>query len=286
MKVVVHTVRDIVRDVVRGFQRDRCMILSGSVAYFSLVSLAPMLVIALGVTTIFVDPVTGQDEALRQIGAVVGEEGARAVASMIESAQVAEPSIAMTVVGIAVLAFGATTLFAKLADALNVVFRSERPVDERTILRTLRRRILSLAIVVAIGFLLLVSLIVDTAIVTLFDSVRRFLRERLALLLTVGEYLVSTAVSAALFGAVLKVMPERRVAWSHALAGGLATSVLFALTKVGFGLFLGNQTVASSYGAAGAVVVVLLWVYMAAVVLFLGAELAAVLERRSSPGGG
>ncbi|MFW5689248.1 MAG: YihY/virulence factor BrkB family protein [Spirochaetota bacterium] len=264
------------KTVLRSFQEHRCVMMAAGVSYFSLVSLAPMFVIVLGITTLFVDPATGESQLLAQVATIVGRQGANAISSMIESARVAERSLVMNIAGFAVLVFGATTLFAKLADALNVIFGTPQSVEQRMLIPTLRRRLLSLTLVVGIGFLLLVSLIVDTAIVSLFERVRVFLERRVAVALAILEFLFSTGLSAVLFATIIKVMPERSVPWREALAGGLVTSVLFAVTKIGFGIVLGNQSVATSYGAAGAVVVILLWVYVAALVLFLGAEFAAL----------
>ncbi|HKJ84941.1 MAG TPA: YihY/virulence factor BrkB family protein [Spirochaetia bacterium] len=273
-------VLELSRDVLVGFRKDHCVMFAAGIAYFALVSIAPMLVIALGVTTIFVDPATGETELLTQIASVIGRDGADAIAAMIESARVAERSRTATIVGVAVLVFGATTLFAKLADSLNAVFGRPQEVRRPTIWRTTRNRVLSLTVVVGIGFLLLVSLIVDTAIVSLFDRIRTFLQERLALLLAIMQTVFSLGLSTALLGSLLKVMPARHLAWGDALAGGLLSSILFALTKVLFGLYLGSRDLTSSYGAAGTIVAVLLWVYAAALVLFLGAELAAARMAR------
>lgn len=280
----MRTIFEISRDVLVGFRKDRCVMFAAGIAYFALVSIAPMLVIALSVTTVFVDPATGEAELLSQIASVIGEDGANAIAGMIESAQLAERSRTATIAGLAVLVFGATTLFAKLADSLNAIFGRPERVRQPTIWRAVRSRVLSLTVVVGIGFLLLVSLIVDTAVVSLFDHIRGFLQQRLALILAVLQTVFSIGLSTLLLGALLKIMPARPIRWGDALAGGLLSSVLFALTKILFALYLGSRDLTSSYGAAGTIVVILLWVYAAALVLFLGAELAAVrmAHRRAS----
>ena len=278
--------------------------LAGGVAYFALISLAPMLVIALRVTALFVGQSTGQEELLDQLATIIGSAAAETVASMIESARLAERSTVTTVIGVVIIIFAGTTLFAKLGEALNAVFgvgyeagagtRDEAAagaagdteskgrgfVRPGVVVRTLKRRLFSLALVVAIGLFLLLSLVVDTAVVSLFPTIRRFLAEQLAFMLAALNLLLSTALSALLFATVLKVMTDRSIAWRNALAGGATTAVLFSAAKIAFGLALGNQSVASTYGAAGAVVVLLLWVFLAAVALLVGAELAAVLDRR------
>jgi membrane protein len=282
----ITTVLEISRDVLIRFRRDRCVMFAAGIAYFALVSIAPMLVLALGVTTVFVDPASGETELLTQIASIIGSDGANAIARMVESARLAEQSRLATILGAAVLVFGATTLFAKLTDALNAIFGRPGTTGRPTIWRAVRSRVLSLTAVVGIGFLLLVSLVVDTAIVSLFDHIRDFLREQLALLLGIAQSIFSVAFSTALLATLLKVMPARHLRWSDALAGGLLSSLLFALTKVLFGIYLGTRDLTSTYGAAGTIVVVLLWVYAAALVLFLGAELAAVrMSRRESAGG-
>ena len=296
MTARLNRTRKLVAEVAVGFRRDRCVMLAGGVAYFALISLAPMLVIALRVTALFVGQSTGQEELLDQLGTIIGSAAAETVASMIESARLAERSTVTTVIGVVIIVFAGTTLFAKLGEALNAVFGVRPPARSRAasgtepkgrgfvrpgvVVRTLKRRLFSLALVVAIGLLLLLSLIVDTAVVSLFPTIRRFLAEQLAFMLAALNLLLSTALSALLFATVLKVMTDRSIAWRNALAGGATTAVLFSAAKIAFGLALGNQSVASTYGAAGAVVVLLLWVFLAAVALLVGAELAAVLERR------
>jgi membrane protein len=265
-----------VGEVLNRFRKHRCIMLAAGVAYFALVSLAPMIVLALSVTSLFVDPAAGETQLLTQIETIVGEAGTETIAGMIESAQLAERTPAMAIVGVVVLVFGATTLFAKLTDSFNVIFGQGPLAGSSTVWRTIRSRLISLSVVVGIGFLLLISLIVDTAVVSLFGRIKNFLAERLAFLLAAVQAIASVGITTVLLSAVMKVMPARHVSWADAFAGGVVAAVLFSATKLLFGLYLGSRDVASSYGAAGAVVVVLLWVYAGGIVLFLGGEYAAL----------
>ena len=280
MKRLIKPAIDIASSTLERFQTHNCVMLAAGIAYFSLISIAPMLVLVLSITTIFVGPGTGERQLLTQLADFIGRDGADAVAGMVESARLGGRSVWMTIIGGAVLLFGATTLFAKLTDSLNVVFEVPEKVRTSTIRGTLRSRLVSLSVVVGIGFLLLVSLVADAALVSLFGHIREFLQQRVAIVLAVFQFLVSTALSTVLLGAIMEVMPARRPSWRHALAGGLFSALLLAATKLLFGLYLRHGNIASSYGAAGAIVVVLLWAYAAAIVLFLGAEFAAVLMVR------
>ncbi|MFP4376004.1 MAG: YihY/virulence factor BrkB family protein [Spirochaetales bacterium] len=266
------------RQVFASFQAHQGVTLAASIAYFSVISLAPMLVVVLGVTTVFVDPTTGEDQLFAEIENVVGSQGAEALSTMIESAQPEERSTFMSIIGVLTLIFGSTTLFTKLSQALNVVFDFRATGAARQkVVQTIKRRTMSLVVVLGIAFLLLLSLIVDTAIVSLFGRIRGLLGDGSAVVLLIAQQIVSIGFSALLFGAIIMIMPDHRIPPKPAWWGGVVTAALFALTKVLFGVFLGNQNVASSYGAAGAVVVILLWIYVSSALLLLGAELTAQL---------
>ena len=263
------------------FRDDGCIMLAAGISYFALISLAPIFVVALRVATIFIGYQEGETRLITQLTAIVGRRGATVLRSMIRSAQLDQLSMVMTILGIIILLFVATTLFAKLADALNTIFKVARNRQKNTFIRVLRKRLLSLTMIVGISFLLLGSLIFDTLVVSSFEYIKGLLGLRIGFLLAFLEFLLSTALQAILFGSVIKVMPEKRISWGHSLSGGSLTAVLFAVTKFFFGLLLGNQNIASSYGAAGAVVVILVWVFIAALVFFIGAEYTATLVRES-----
>lgn len=269
------------------FRDDGCIMLAAGISYFALISLAPIFVVALRVATIFIGYQEGETRLITQLSAIIGRRGATALRSMIRSAQLDQLSTVMTVLGILLLLFVATTLFAKLADSLNRIFKIAREHQRNSFIRVLRKRLLSLTMIVGIGFLLLVSIIFETLVVSTFDYVKDLLGLRLVFFLAFLQFILSTTLQAVLFGIVLKVMPEKRISWGDSLSGGALTAVLFAFTKFFFGLFFGNQNIASSYGAAGAVVVILVWVFLTAVVFFIGAEYTATLvrerERRIGP---
>jgi membrane protein len=266
------------KQVFASFTAHRGVTLAASIAYFSAISLAPMLVVVLGVTTVFVDPATGEHQLYTEVENVVGSEGAAALATMIESAQPENRSTFMSIFGVLALIFGSTTLFTKLSQALNVVFEFDATgAARKKIVQTIKRRTTSLIVVLGIAFLLLLSLIVDTAIVSLFGHLRGLLGEGSAVALLISEQLVSIGFTAILFGAIIMIMPDHRIPAKPAWWGGLLTAGLFTVTKFLFGVFLGNQNVASSYGAAGAVVVILLWIFVSSALLLLGAELTAQL---------
>jgi membrane protein len=257
-------------EVLSEWSEDRAPRLGAALAYYALFSLAPILVIA--IAGLAFDRRAVERHVLDQVSGLVGVQGAEAVRAMLESAA-AHPTggLAAAVVGLAALAFGATGAFAELQDALNTIWHV-KPRPGRGLPGLLRDRFLSFAMVLAIGFLLLVALMVSAALAALAPLLSAVVP---ADVLHAVDAVVSLGVITALFAMMFKVLPDVEVAWCDVWLGAAVTALLFVVGKVAIGFYLGRVGVASAYGAAGSLVVVLVWVYYAAQILFFGAELTA-----------
>ena len=271
------------RDTVEGFVADEAMTRGAAIACYAMFSIAPLLVVAVAIAGLAFGEEAVRSAVAEQLRALVGREGAEAVQAMERGVGEGSGGQGSTgvpaLVSIAVLLVTASGVFAELQGALNVIWKAEPKAV--TLSYLLRARALSIGLVAATGFLLLVSLLASAALAALWAWVGGMLPAAAALLGAAG-FLVSFALTAALFAAIYKVLPDRRLEWRDVAVGALGTTVLFTVGKALIGWYIGGSGMAKSYGAAGALVVVLLWVYYSAQVFLLGAEFTrawAGLER-------
>lgn len=267
----------ILRDTANAFMDDCALRLSAALSYYSVFSLAPLLVIAIGIAgAVFgEDAVRGQlDGQLRQY---VGAQAAAAVQSMIQSAGKEGKGPWAAVLGFSVLLIGASGVFGQLKDALNTIWKVKAKAGAG-FRGFIRDRVLSFGMVLVIGFLLLMSLLVTTMLAAFSQYTRAYVPVPDALWTPVNLG-VSMLVSAALFASIFKVLPDVRVPWRTVGLGAFVTAILFEVGKFLLAFYLGRESTASSYGAAGSVILVLLWVYYAAAIMLFGAEFTRIYAR-------
>ena len=267
----------LLKQTVSEWVDDNVPALAAALAYYTLFSIAPLLIIAIAVAGLVFGQEAAHGAIQAQLRGLIGEPGATVVQDMVASASKPESGVLATLVGLAVLAFAATGVFVQLQDALNAIWKAPRR-QMSGLLSFLRQRLLSFAMVLGIGFLLLVSLVVSAGLAAAGTFLVGLLPAWEALLQAVNVG-ISFAVITLLFAMIYKVLPDTRVAWSDVWIGAAVTSLLFGLGKLGIGLYLGKSSVASAYGAAGSFAVLLLWVYYSSQLLFLGAEFTQVYAR-------
>jgi len=268
----------LLRDAASAWVDDYAPSMGAALAFYTLFSLAPLLLIVISVAGLVFGEQAAQGAILGQLSGMLGDQGAAAVESLLVSLNRPQAGIVGTVVGVTTLLVGATTVFGELQDALDRIWRApKRPVNGLWAL--LRARLLSLGLVLGIGFLLLVSLVFSAALAALDAWWADWFIGwgLLAELLNLG---ISFALVAAIFAMIYKWMPRQRVAWSDVAVGALITALLFTVGKALIGLYIGRSGVASPFGAAASLVVLLLWVYYSAQVFLLGAELTWVYAQR------
>jgi membrane protein len=253
-----------------GWWNDNVPRLGASLAYYTLFALAPILVIAIGVAGLAFGPDAVRGEVVTQIRGLVGQKGAEAVQAMLQGAAQPSASRLATAVGIITAFLGATGAFIELQTALNAIWRVQ-PRPGANLVSFLTQRLISFGLVIGVGFLLLVSLLVNAALAA-FNRYLGNAFPALAVLWDAVNVLVSLAVVTLLFAMVYKVLPDVRLRWRDVWIGALVTAGFFSIGKQLIGLYLGTSTLASSYGAAGSVVVLLVWVYYTSQVVLLGAE--------------
>jgi membrane protein len=250
---------------VSRFLANDVLTLAAALAFYTVLSFAPLIVLAIWAASL-AGP-HAQDSLLNEIGAVVGDQARAAAQAVIENSK-SHPEVgsAAGIAGIVMLIVGSTTVFAQLQSSLNVIFGVvANPTN--AIWGWLRQRILSLGVILAIGFVLIVSLIVSAAL--------GWLLPHGSLALESANEIVATIVFAILFGLLFRYLPDARIPWRAAMLGGLVTAILFALGKWAIGVYLAHGDVGNAYGAAGSLVLLLVWVYYSATIFFYGAELTA-----------
>ena len=276
-------VRQLFRETVSEWWNDNTFRLAAALAFYTIFSLAPVLVISVSISAAVFDEAAATRQIVSQIRWLVGPEGGELVESVIDAARrAADESPLPTIVGILMLLVGSTAVFAELQSALNTIWDVEvdpKSGKRRGMLRQLlSTRLRSLAIVLAVGFLLMVSLVISAWLAI----VQEFMEGRLPGIGWVWQatnFVVSLAVMTALLAMIYKYLPDVKLAWSDVVIGAAVTSVLFVLGKYLIGLYIGQVAVGSVYGAAGSFAVLLIWTYYSALISFFGAEFTQVYAR-------
>lgn len=260
------------------WSEDKASRLAAALAYYTIFSILPLLIIIIAIAAQVFERSLVQQQLVRQIATLVGQTGAEAIEAILENASEPEDSLLAAIVSIITLLLGASGVFGQLYDALNTIWEVQAKPG-RGILGTVKDRFFSFTMVLGVGFLLLVSLIISTALQAFNELVSGILPSFLFLAQTLN-FLISFAVVTILFALIYKVVPDVRVAWRDVWIGALVTAFLFAVGKWAIGLYLGNSAPGSTYGAAGSLIVLLLWVYYSAQILFLGAEFTQVYANK------
>jgi membrane protein len=251
---------------------DRAPTMGAAIAYYMVFSLAPMLVIVIAVAGLAFGPQAAEGALFDELAAIVGAESAGAVQAVLRSVSGTRSGILATVVGFGTLIIGATAAFGELQSALNVIWKAQGS-GSIGVWYYLKARLLSLAAVLAIGFLLLVSLVIGTALAAFSDYIDQIL-PGLATILDTLHLALSLGFTALLFAMMLKILPDHPVEWEEVWLGAAIAAVLFTVGKHLISLYIGSSNMASTYGAAGALIIVFVWVYYSAQILLLGAEIA------------
>jgi membrane protein len=278
-----HDLLPLLKDAASDWVDDGAMRLSSSLAYYAIFSLAPLLVIVISMAGLFFGEDAARGQLSHEIATLAGKGAGEAIQSAVQSSAAQKATGVMaTGFSTALLLFGASTVFAELKDALNTICGvSVKP--GRPFFTLIRDRFFSFSIVLAIGFLLLVSLVISVILAALGS----YMSGRFQLPSTVWrvwDFAISFVVVSGLFAMIFKLLPNVRLRWRDVWLGAVATSLLFTLGKFIIGYYLATSSVASSFGAAGSVVIVLAWIYYSACILFYGAEITKIYARKFGPG--
>lgn len=251
---------------------------SASLAYYSIFSIPALMIIVINIASLAFGQEYVQQELTDQIAGMMGTEAANQVETMIAKSRENSNSTLAIIIGVATLLFGATGVFYQLQKSLNDAWEVE-PDPDSGIRQMAKSRITALGIVVAIGFLLMVSLLVTTALSALSGWVQQQLPGFPQFIFYIIQIVVSIGVITVLFAAMFKVLPDAKVEWRSVWAGALLTAILFTIGKFLIGFYIGKTDPASTFGAAGSIVLIMLWVYYTGLILLFGAEFTQVYAR-------
>lgn len=244
---------------------------SASLAYYTVFSLAPLLVLTISLAAIFFGQEAAEGKVFEEINGLVGKNAAVQIQEIIKNVQLKENNTMALTIGIATLLIGATTVFGDMQDSINKIWEI-KPKPKRGWLKLVKDRLLSSSLIISLGFLLIVSLIVNGVLVIIMDYIRNRFSD-LAVYLTMAlDFLISFTVISLLFGIIFKFLPDVRIRWKDVIWGAIFTGLLFMIGQFAIGFYIQSSGTESTYGAAGAIIVVLLWVFYTSAILYIGAS--------------
>ncbi|HEX3387222.1 MAG TPA: YihY/virulence factor BrkB family protein [Mucilaginibacter sp.] len=265
-----------------GFINDNGLKLSASLAYYTVFSIAPLLIIVISLTSLVLHNYNYNDTLYAQLGKFIGKDAVIQLQQVVTHLQLSGKSGTALIVGIAILLLGASSMFVEIQDSLNIIWRVKSK-PKRGWLKWLQNRFLSFSLIIGLGFLLLVSLVINIAINAVSDRLEHFLPSVTVTLFDLVNLAVTLLVIAVLFGIIFKFLPDVKIKWRDVRSGAVFTALLFMLGQYLIGLYLKYTAQGSAYGAAGSLVVILVWIYYTSAILYIGAEFTEVYaEARGS----
>lgn len=252
----------LLKRAVSAWSADYASSMGAALSYYALFSIAPLLLIVIGVAGFFFGAEAARGELFGQVSGLIGADGARAVEGLVANARKPQSGIIAMIVGTVLLVMGASTVFGELQNALDRIWRAPQRAQEKGWWTLIRTRVASFGMILAIAFLLMVSLVLSAVVSALGDWWG----------LHLIDWVLSFALMTVLFAAIYKIIPRVRIAWRDVWVGAAVTAALVAVGKVLIGLYIGKSSIASAFGAAGSLVVLMVWVYYSAQVFLLGAE--------------
>lgn len=258
-----------------GFNNDNGLKLSASLAYYTVFSIAPLLILIISITSLVMRNYDVSQTLYPQIQHYVGKQAAVQMEEIIKNLQLSGKSGIALISGIAVLLLGASSMFIEIQDSLNIIWRVKAK-PKKGWLRLLQNRFLSFSLIISLGFLLLVSLILNIAIKALSDRLLHFLPWITVLVFNIINLVITLIVIAVLFGIIFKFLPDVKIKWRDVRSGAIFTALLFMLGQYLIGLYIQYTAQGSAYGAAGSLIIILVWIYYTSAILYIGAEFTQV----------
>jgi len=268
----------------KGFSEDRVTKLSAALAYYTIFSLTPLLIIILAAASIFFsDKLNPNTELFSQISAMVGQDAAKQIQGFVANANLTGKSTIGLIIGVVTLIVGATAIFIEIQDSINLIWKV-KAVPKKGWKKMLTNRLLSFSLIVSMGFLLLVSLVINSIVVALGSKIGTLVTNSdigevlpvadntATLLIYILNNAITLAAVTAIFTIIFKVLPDVNLKWKSAIIGALFTALLFSLGKYAIGIYIEKGNPGSAFGAASSIIVILLWIYYTSIILYFGAE--------------
>jgi Predicted membrane protein len=256
---------------------------SAVLAYYTIFSLPGLLVIVVNIAGYFWGREAVTNEITGQVGGMIGKETAGYIQNIIAHASISKGTIVSSILGIATLIFGATGVFYHVQQIFNKIWEVKpKPKTKQKILQLLRDRLFSFGLILVIGFLLLVSLVISAVLQTLSNWVAQHLSSSLLIVFNIADLLISIGIITFLFAAMYKYLPDAKIRWRDVWVGALISTILFVIAKYALGLYFGASKPGSAYGAAGSIILIMLWVSYSGLILMFGAEFTRVFAKKKA----
>ena len=272
------TLRDawkITKQTFSDFIDDKVLKLSAALAYYTIFSLPGLIIIVIWISDIFYGEKAVEGTVYGQIAGLVGKDAAMQIQQTIRNATLSYETGFAATIGIATLIIGATSIFGEIQDSINAIWRLKAKPGKGWV-KLIVNRLLSFSIIIILGFLLLVSLIINAVMDAFINKLTAIFPHTEVILAYAFNVVLSLAITSFLFGLIFKVLPDAKMEWRHVRAGAFTTAILFMAGKFGISYYLGHNQLSSAYGAAGSVIIILLWVYYSAAILYFGAVFTRV----------
>ena len=257
------------------FMNDRVMKLCASLSYYTVFAMAPLLVIIISIAGVFYGDEAVRGEIFGQIRGLVGEASAAQIQEILKNIRLSGDNIWGTILGVIMLVFAASGVFAEIQDSINYIW-ALKAKPKKGLIKLIINRLLSFSMIVSVGFLLLVSLIINALMEILLRRLERMFEDSAVWIMYGLNLIIVFAIITLLFSIIFRVLPDGKVAWKDTFVGAVFTALLFMIGKAGIGFYLGNSDISTTYGAAGSIIIILLWVYYSAIILYFGAEFTKV----------
>lgn len=267
-------VMKLLKQTFKEYNEDKVPRLAAALAYYTVFSIPPLLVIVIAIVGFFFGRSNAQDAILQQVSNLIGAQGADAIGTILMSTDDPEGGLIATIIGVVLLLLGASGVFGQLQDSLNTIWEV-RPKPGQGIGAMIRKRFFTFSMVLGVGFLLLVSMVITTFLVSLGTIIRGVLPGS-TLVLQIVNFLVAFLLITLLFGLIYRYVPDAKIAWKDVWLGAAVTTLLFTIGKQVIGLYLGNSDIGSTFGIFASLIVLLVWVYYFAQIMLFGAEFTQV----------
>ena len=274
-KITLRGIWQVIVESSHGFVDNKVLKLSGALAFFTVFSMGPMLIVIIFFADIFYGRDAIEGNIYLQIKNFVGPAAAAQIQEIIRNASLSGKSTFTAAVGFITLLVGATSVFSEIQDSVNSLWNL-KPKPKKGWLKIIINRLLSFSVVVGLGFLLLVSLVITALVEALSNRLYTIFPQITVAIVYTFNYILTLIVTTLLFGVIYKVLPDAKIKWKDVLVGSITTALLFMLGKFGITFYIGTSDIGSTYGTAGSLVVILIWVYYSAIILYFGAEFTKV----------
>ncbi len=274
-KITMHAAYRILKDTLQGFIDNRGLKFSASLSYYTIFSLAPLLLLMISLASIFFGKDAIQGQVFGEINGLIGNQAAAQIQDVIKNMELSGKTTFALIVGGITLLIGATTVFGEIQDSINIIWKV-RAKPKRSWLKWIKDRLLSSSLIAGLGFLLIVSLMVNGILLALSEWLKNYFPDVTLIIFQIINILISFSVITALFAVIFKVLPDAKIAWKDVGAGAFFTACLFMLGRFLIGLYIDFSGTGSAYGAAGSLIIILVWVYYTAAILYFGAEFTKI----------